>query len=84
MGLSFITEGAIPFAAPIRAGADILYPRLGGCRRVDALWSINVPAPHGDFVAALANHALLFLLAVLIGAVISGLLGLWKKPLERK
>ncbi|MGC6589129.1 PTS fructose transporter subunit IIABC [Paenibacillus sp. Dod16] len=87
MGLSFITEGAIPFAAadPLRVLTScILGSAVAG--GLTQLWSINVPAPHGGiFVAALANHALLFLLAVLIGAVISGLLlGLWKKPLERK
>ncbi|MFE0557378.1 fructose-specific PTS transporter subunit EIIC [Paenibacillus sp. NPDC058910] len=86
MGLSFITEGAIPFAAadPLRVLTScILGSAVAG--GLTQLWSINVPAPHGGiFVAALANHALLFLLAVLIGAVISGmLLGLWKKSLER-
>ncbi|OME90944.1 MULTISPECIES: PTS fructose transporter subunit IIABC [Paenibacillus] len=86
MGLSFITEGAIPFAAadPLRVLTScILGSAVAG--GLTQLWRINVPAPHGGiFVAALANHALLFLLAVLIGAVISGmLLGLWKKPLER-
>lgn len=87
MGLSFITEGAIPFAAadPLRVLTScILGSAVAG--GLTQLWSINVPAPHGGiFVAALANHALLFLLAVIIGAVVSGmLLGLWKKPLERK
>lgn len=87
MGLSFITEGAIPFAAadPLRVLTScILGSAVAG--GLTQLWSINVPAPHGGiFVAALANHALLFLLAVVIGAVLSGmLLGMWKKPLERK
>ncbi|SEL58619.1 PTS fructose transporter subunit IIABC [Paenibacillus sp. OK003] len=82
LGLSFITEGAIPFAAadPLRVLTScILGSAVAG--GLTQLWSINVPAPHGGiFVAALANHALLFLLAVAIGAVISGLiLGLWKK-----
>lgn len=85
LGLSFITEGAIPFAAadPLRVLTScILGSAVAG--GLTQLWSINVPAPHGGiFVAALASNALLFLLAVLIGAVISGLiLGLWKKPLE--
>lgn len=82
LGLSFITEGAIPFAAadPLRVLTSCIIGSAvaGGLTQ---LWSINVPAPHGGiFVAALANHALLFLLAVAIGSVISGLiLGLWKK-----
>ncbi|NMO94598.1 PTS fructose transporter subunit IIABC [Paenibacillus lemnae] len=87
MGLSFITEGAIPFAAadPLRVLTScILGSAVAG--GLTQLWSINVPAPHGGiFVAALANHALLFLLAVLIGSIVSGLvLGLWKKPVEAK
>ncbi|MGE6573941.1 PTS fructose transporter subunit IIC [Paenibacillus sp. BGI2013] len=82
LGFSFITEGAIPFAAadPLRVLTScILGSAVAG--GLTQLWHINVPAPHGGiFVAALANHALLFLLAVAIGSVISGLiLGLWKK-----
>ncbi|WP_018752523.1 PTS fructose transporter subunit IIABC [Paenibacillus sanguinis] len=84
LGLSFITEGAIPFAAadPLRVLTSCIIGSAvaGGLTQ---WWSVNVPAPHGGvFAAALANNAPLFLLAVLIGSVISGLiLGLWKKPL---
>ncbi|MDY8025052.1 fructose-specific PTS transporter subunit EIIC [Paenibacillus polymyxa] len=87
LGLSFITEGAIPFAAadPLRVLTSCIVGSAiaGGLTQ---FWQINLPAPHGGiFVAALANHALLFLLAVAIGSVISALiLGLWKKPLEVK
>ncbi|TKH42866.1 PTS fructose transporter subunit IIC [Paenibacillus terrae] len=87
LGLSFITEGAIPFAAadPLRVLTSCIVGSAiaGGLTQ---FWKINLPAPHGGiFVAALANHALLFLLAVAIGSVISALiLGLWKKPLETK
>lgn len=85
LGLSFITEGAIPFAAadPLRVLTScILGSAVAG--GLTQLWNINIPAPHGGiFVAALANHALLFLLAVAIGSVISGLvLGIWKRPLK--
>jgi PTS system fructose-specific IIC component len=82
LGLSFITEGAIPFAAadPLRVLTSCIIGSAvaGGLTQ---LWNINVPAPHGGvFVALLANHTILFLLAVVIGSVISGLiLGLWKK-----
>ncbi|WP_042205608.1 PTS fructose transporter subunit IIABC [Paenibacillus durus] len=84
LGLSFITEGAIPFAAadPMRVLTScILGSAVAG--GLTQFWKINIPAPHGGiFVAALANHALLFLLAVAIGAVISALVfGVWKKPL---
>ncbi|ODP29081.1 Protein-N(pi)-phosphohistidine--sugar phosphotransferase [Paenibacillus nuruki] len=87
LGLSFITEGAIPFAAadPLRILTSCIIGSAvaGGLTQ---FWGINIPAPHGGiFVAALANHALLFLLAVAIGAVISGLiLGVWKKVLVAK
>ncbi|KKD56392.1 MULTISPECIES: PTS fructose transporter subunit IIABC [Paenibacillus] len=87
LGLSFITEGAIPFAAadPMRVLTSCIVGSAiaGGLTQ---FWQINLPAPHGGiFVAALANHALLFLLAVAIGSVISALiLGLWKKPVETK
>lgn len=85
LGLSFITEGAIPFAAsdPLRVLTScILGSAVAG--GLTQLWKINVPAPHGGiFVAALANHALLFMLAVVIGAVVSGfVLGVWKKNAE--
>ncbi|MCE3202204.1 PTS fructose transporter subunit IIABC [Paenibacillus sonchi] len=85
LGLSFITEGAIPFAAadPLRVLTSCIIGSAvaGGLTQ---LWNLNVPAPHGGiFVAALSSNALLFILAVLIGSVISGLtLGLWKKPLK--
>jgi PTS system fructose-specific IIC component len=87
LGLSFITEGAIPFAAadPLRVLTSCIIGSAvaGGLTQ---LWKINVPAPHGGvFVAFLSSNALLFLLAVVIGSVISGLmLGLWKKTLTAK
>ncbi len=87
LGLSFITEGAIPFAAadPLRVLTSCIIGSAvaGGLTQ---WWAINVPAPHGGiFVAALANHAFLFLLTVVIGSVISGLiLGLWKKTLAQR
>ena len=87
LGLSFITEGAIPFAAadPLRVLTScILGSAVAG--GLTQLWNLNVPAPHGGvFVAFLSSNAALFLLSVLIGSVISGLiLGLWKKPIEAK
>ncbi|MTT31335.1 PTS fructose transporter subunit IIC [Terrilactibacillus sp. BCM23-1] len=87
LGLSFITEGAIPFAAsdPMRIiGANVIGSAIAG--GLTQLWHINVPAPHGGiFVIFLANHALLFLVSIAIGAVVSGLiLGFWKKPFDQK
>lgn len=87
LGASFITEGAIPFAAadPLRVLTScILGSAVAG--GLTQLWAINVPAPHGGiFVAFLSNHIALFLLTVVIGAVISGLiLGFWKKTLAQR
>lgn len=87
LGLSFITEGAIPFAAsdPMRIiGSSIVGSAIAGA--LTQLWKVSIPAPHGGiFVVALSNQPFLFILAILIGAVISGLiLGFWKKHLDEK
>lgn len=84
MGLSFITEGAIPFAAadPIRVIPSIM---VGAATTgaLSMLFNIGLRAPHGGvFVAFLVEgNALLYLLAILIGSVVSAvLLGILKKP----
>ncbi|TGA99113.1 PTS fructose transporter subunit IIC [Sporolactobacillus shoreae] len=87
LGLSFITEGAIPFAAadPLRIiCSSIIGSATAGA--LTQLWKVNIPAPHGGiFVVALSNQPFLFLAAILIGAVIAGLIiGFWKKPLAKQ
>ncbi|MFU2203456.1 PTS fructose transporter subunit IIABC [Streptococcus hyovaginalis] len=82
MGLSFITEGAIPFGAadPARAipsfiaGSAVTGALVG-------LSGIKLMAPHGGiFVIALTSNPLLYLVFIAIGAVISGaLFGLLRK-----
>lgn len=84
LGISFITEGAIPFAAadPLRIiTSSVIGAAVGG--GLSQLWHVNVPAPHGGlFVLPLADHKLGYLFAVLIGTLIAGIiLGLWKKPI---
>ncbi|HIY93664.1 PTS fructose transporter subunit IIABC [Companilactobacillus sp. HBUAS56275] len=86
LGLSFITEGAIPFAAgdPLHViVSSVIGSAIGG--GLTQLWGVNVPAPHGGiFVTPLANKPLLYLLAVVIGAVISGVIyGVWKPALKK-
>lgn len=86
LGLSFITEGAIPFAAadPIRIiGSSIIGSAIAG--GLTQLWNTAIPAPHGGiFVIALANHPFKFLLSLLIGTIISGLIiAFWKKPVKK-
>lgn len=82
LGLSFITEGAIPFASadPI----PMLVSFLGGSALTGALvmgFNIKVLAPHGGiFVIMLVSKPLLYLLFILIGSAVSAaLIGLLKK-----
>lgn len=76
MGLSFITEGAIPFAAadPARAiPSFVAGSALAGA--LVGLAGIKLMAPHGGiFVIALTSNPVLYLVFVLIGALVSGIL----------
>lgn len=86
MGLSFITEGAIPFAAadPFR----VIPPNMIGAAIAGGMsmaFGIGLRAPHGGiFVIPLVQGgALKYALAILIGSVVSALLiGFLKKPVE--
>jgi len=83
MGLSFITEGAIPFGAadPARAiPSFILGSAVAG--GLVGLAGIKLMAPHGGiFVIALTSNALLYLAFVLVGAIVSGVVyGYLRKP----
>ena len=85
MGMSFITEGAIPFAAsdPLR----IIPPCVVGSAVAGALsmaFGCGSRAPHGGlFVIGIIENAPMFLVALIIGAVITmaGIV-LLKKPLN--
>ena len=85
MGMSFITEGAIPFAAsdPLR----IIPPCVVGSAVAGALsmaFGCGSRAPHGGlFVIGIIENAPMFLVALVIGAVITmaGIV-LLKKPLN--
>lgn len=86
LGFSFITEGAIPFAAadPGRVipscviGSAVVGLLVG-------LWHIQVPAPHGGlWVSPLSNHILLYFVATIIGSIVAGLImSFWKKPVSK-
>lgn len=86
MGLSFITEGAIPFAAadPVR----VIPSLIAGSAVAGALamiFGIGLPAPHGGIfvIPVVTGSALLYLLAIIAGAVVTALLvGLLKKPVK--
>lgn len=85
LGLTFITEGAIPFAAadPVRViGSSVLGAAIAG--GLTQLWNVNAPAPHGGVLVSFVmqpNHVVFFLLSIAIGTIISGLIyGLWRRP----
>lgn len=87
LGLTFITEGAIPFAAadPIRViASSIVGSAVAG--GLTQLWHVSTPAPHGGILVAFVmepHQILFFLLAIAIGTAISGIIyGIWKKPTE--
>ncbi len=75
MGLSFVTEGAIPFAAadPLRVIPSFVVGSAFTGALVGA-FGIKLLAPHGGiFVVFLLSNPLLYLLFILIGAIISGI-----------
>lgn len=85
MGLSFITEGAIPYAAghpwPV-IPACIVGSAVAGA--LSALFGCTLMAPHGGiFVLPTIGKPLMYFLALVIGAVAGGLiLSVLKKPVE--
>ena len=76
MGLSFISEGAIPFASadPLRTiPAFVIGSAVTGA--LSMLFSCTLMAPHGGiFVIATIAHPVKYLLAIAIGAIISMLI----------
>lgn len=87
MGLSFVTEGAIPFAAadPLRAIPSFIVGSALTGGLVGAL-GIKLMAPHGGiFVVPLVSSPVMYLLFVVIGAIVSGVIfGILKKPVQEK
>ncbi|WP_300622398.1 fructose-specific PTS transporter subunit EIIC [uncultured Fusobacterium sp.] len=85
MGLSFITEGAIPFAAadPIRViPACIVGSALAG--GLSMFFRVQLPAPHGGlFVLPVVTNPVMYLISIIIGSVVTALiLGFIKKPVQ--
>ena len=82
MGLAFITEGAIPFTAsdPLRVLPSCIVGS-GVAGALSMLFGCTLMAPHGGiFVFPVVGNALLYLLSLVIGTVISALLlGVLKK-----
>ena len=82
MGLSFITEGAIPYAAadPTRViPASVIGSAIAGA--LVGLFQIKIPAPHGGIlVMALSNNFFLYLVSILLGSFVAAvILGILRK-----
>ncbi|MCY1276913.1 PTS system fructose-specific EIIB'BC component [compost metagenome] len=90
LGLCFISEGAIPFAAkdPLRViPASIAGGALTGA--LSMYFSCKLMAPHGGLFVMLIpnaiNHALLYLVAIVAGSVLTGVLyALLKRGAEQE
>ena len=85
MGLPFITEGAIPFAAADPGHvlpSCIIGSALAGA--LSAAFGCTSPAPHGGaWVIAVIGNPVGYLAALAIGSVVACLiLSLWKKPYQ--
>lgn len=87
MGFSFITEGAIPFAAadPLRViPACIVGAATSGA--LSMIFDCTLRAPHGGiFVVPTIGNPLMYLLSILVGSIITCLLlAVLKKPIKEQ
>lgn len=85
MGLAFITEGAIPFAAsdPLRVlPSCIIGSAIAGA--LSMAFGCTLMAPHGGiFVFPVVGNTIMYVLALVVGTVVSALLlGVLKKNVE--
>jgi PTS system fructose-specific IIC component len=86
LGASFISEGAIPFAAadPLRVIPSIMIGS-GVTGALVAAFGNNLTAPHGGiFVIPLVSNPFMYLLAIAIGTAVTGLLVVVAKGLGKK
>ena len=88
LGASFITEGAIPFAAkdPLRViVSSVIGSAIAG--GLTQAFEVKSPAPHGGIFILPAmesvDKALFFVLSVAVGSLVSAIIyGLWKQKAE--
>lgn len=85
MGFSFITEGAIPYAAadPTKViPASVIGSAIAGAMTM-AL-GIKIPAPHGGIlVMFLSNNFIMYLVSILVGSIVGAvILGIIKKEVK--
>ncbi|MBR2683297.1 MAG: PTS fructose transporter subunit IIC, partial [Atopobiaceae bacterium] len=85
MGLSFISEGAIPFAAA-DPGHVIPTCVIGSAvaGAISAAFGCYSPAPHGGaWVIAVIGNPIMWLIAIAAGSAVGALiLSFWKKPVK--
>ncbi len=87
MGLCFITEGAIPYAAsdPLRViPSCMIGSAVAGA--LTSIFNVTCPAPHGGiFTFIVCDHPLLYIVALVIGSLVGALmLSILKKTQPEK
>lgn len=85
MGLSFISEGAIPFAAADPAHiipTCVIGSAIAGA--MSAAFGCYSPAPHGGaWVLPVIGNPIMWIVAIAVGSAVGALiLSFWKKPVE--
>ena len=85
MGLSFISEGAIPFAAADPGHVIptcVIGSAIAGA--MSAAFGCYSPAPHGGaWVLPVIGNPVMWLVAILVGSAVGAvILSFWKKPVE--
>jgi len=82
LGFSFITEGAIPYAAadPLRVIPAVVAGSAAGGAASMAM-NVTMPAPHGGiFVIPLSNKPFMFLACIVLGSFVTAAVALLLKP----
>jgi PTS system fructose-specific IIC component len=86
MGLAFITEGAIPYAAedPVRViPSCAIGAAVAGA--ISMYFGCTIPAPHGGiFVFGVVHNWPMYFVALVVGSIVGAvLLGILKRPVEK-
>ncbi|MGE7624789.1 PTS fructose transporter subunit IIABC [Viridibacillus sp. NPDC096237] len=87
MGLSFITEGAIPFAAadPLRViVSSVIGAAIAG--GLALFFGCTLQAPHGGiFVLWAVKNPIMYFVSLVVGTIVTAaIVGFWKKPINEK
>lgn len=86
LGLSFISEGAIPFASsdPLRVlPACIIGSAIAG--GLSMLFNCTVMAPHGGiFVIGIVGNALMYIVSIAVGSIVGALILAGLKSIKRR